>query len=77
MRRQQTNNWLMLLAIKAVKYFLLSMAGFTISYIASAVLEISFITMIVVIFIEQVLARALILLLCLLAATAINESLRY
>ncbi|NEP63675.1 MAG: hypothetical protein F6K31_43420 [Symploca sp. SIO2G7] len=67
----------MLLAIKVVKYFLLSMAGCTISYIASAVLEMSFITVIVVVFIEQVLARALILLLCLLAVTAITESLRY
>lgn len=76
MRRQQTSNWLMILAIKAVKYFLLSVAGCTISYIASIALEMDFITAVVIILLEQVLARALILLLCLLAITILIESLR-
>lgn len=77
MRRQQNSNWLMLLAIRAVKYFLLSMAGCTLSYMASIVLEMNIITAIVIVLLKQVLARALILLLCLLAITVIAESLRY
>ncbi|MEA5464774.1 hypothetical protein [Leptothoe sp. PORK10 BA2] len=77
MRRQQSSKWLMMLAIRAVKYFLLSVAGCTISYMASIVLEMSFISAVVIVLLEQILARALILLLCLLAITVITESLRY
>ena len=65
-----------MLAIRAVKYFLLSVAGCTISYMASVVLEISFITTVIIILLEQVLARSLILGLCLVATTVITESLR-
>ncbi|MFG6093900.1 hypothetical protein SPB21_01535 [Leptothoe sp. ISB3NOV94-8A] len=76
MKRQPSRNWLMMLTITAVKYFLLSVAGCTISYMALVVLKMSFFTAIVVFFLEQILGRALILVLCLVAITVITESLR-
>jgi hypothetical protein len=50
MRQQQPRNWLMELAAKALKYFLLSLAGCTIAYVVSVVLEISFVSKAAVIF---------------------------
>jgi hypothetical protein len=77
MRHQQPRNWLMALAAKALKYFLLSLAGCTIAYAASVVLEISFVRTVAIIILEQILARASILVVCLIAIAAIAESLRY
>jgi hypothetical protein len=77
MRQQQPRNWLMALAAKALKYFLLSLAGCTIAYVASVVLEISFVSTVAIIILEQILARASILVVCLIAIAAIAESLRY
>jgi hypothetical protein len=77
MRQQQPRNWLMALAAKALKYFLLSLAGCTIAYVASVVLEISFVSIVAIIILEQILARASILVVCLIAIAAIAESLRY
>ena len=77
MRQQQPRNWLVVLAAKALKYFLLSLAGCTIAYIASVVLEISFVSTVAVVILEQILARASILVVCLIAIAAIAESLRF
>lgn len=77
MRQQQPRNWLMELAAKALKFFLLSLAGCTIAYIVSVVLEISFVSTVAIIVLEQILARASILVVCLIAIAAIAESLRY
>ena len=40
MRQRQSQSWLMIAATKAVKYFLLSLAGCTVTYIVSMVLEV-------------------------------------
>jgi hypothetical protein len=64
------------LTVKALKYFLLSLAGCTIAYIASVVLELSVITHMAIALLEQVLSRALVLVICLLAMAVITESLR-
>ncbi|MGD1930859.1 MAG: hypothetical protein ACFB12_18310 [Leptolyngbyaceae cyanobacterium] len=77
MRQQQPRNGLMALATKALKYFLLSLAGCTIAYMASVVLEVSVVSEIAIIVLEQILARAFILVVCLIAIAAITESLRY
>ncbi len=77
MSQQQSSNWLMKFTVRAVKYFLLSVAGCMISYMASVVLEMSFITKVIIVVLEQVLSRAMMLVLCLTAITVITESLRY
>jgi membrane protein DedA with SNARE-associated domain len=77
MRQQQPRNWLMELAVKALKYFLLSLAGCTIAYVVSVALGISFVSKAAVIFLEHILARAFILVVCLVAVVVIAESLRY
>lgn len=77
MRQQQPRNWLMALAAKALKYFLLSLAGCTIAYVTSVVLEISFVREVVVVILEQILAKVSILVVCLIAIAVISESLRY
>ena len=65
------------LAVKALKYFLLSLAGCTVTYVVSVVLEIDFLSDLASIVLEQVFTRALILLICLIAIAVIIESLRY
>lgn len=65
------------LAVKALKYVLLSVAGCTIAQVISVVLELSVITHIAIIFLEEVLSRALVLVICLLAIAVIIESLRH
>ena len=77
MKQQQPRYWLLELAAEALKYFLLSLAGCTIAYVASVVLEINFVSKVAIVFLEQILARAFILVLCLIAIAAITESLRY
>ncbi|MBD1877125.1 hypothetical protein H6F75_26940 [Nodosilinea sp. FACHB-131] len=57
-----------------MKYFLLSLAGCTIAYVAAVVLEISFVS---IVSLEQILARASILVVCLIAIAVIAKSLRY
>ncbi|MEM6433700.1 MAG: hypothetical protein AAF773_07585 [Cyanobacteria bacterium P01_D01_bin.115] len=76
MKHQQPRNWLMELAVKALKYFLLNLAGCTIAYVVSVVLEMSFVTEVAIVVLEQFLARALILMICLIAIAVITESLR-
>lgn len=75
MRQQRPRSWLMALVAKALKYFLLSLAGCTIAYVASVALDISLVTKVAIAILEQVLARALILVICLIAIAAIAESL--
>ncbi|MEM6518049.1 MAG: hypothetical protein AAF892_02585 [Cyanobacteria bacterium P01_D01_bin.71] len=75
MRQQRPRSWLMTLVAKALKYFLLSLAGCTIAYVASVALDISLVTKVAIAILEQVLARAMILVMCLIAIAAIAESL--
>ncbi len=77
MRQQQPRKWLLELAAIALKYFLLSLAGCTIAYIVSVVFDISLVSAIAILVLEQILARAFILVGCLIAIAAIAESLRY
>ena len=77
MRQQQPRKWLLELAAKALKYFLLSLAGCTIAYIGSVALGISFVSAVAILVLEQILSRAFILVGCLIAIAAIAESLRY
>jgi hypothetical protein len=76
MKQRQPQNWLLELAVKALKYFLLSLAGCTIAYVVSVVLELSLITHFAIALLERVLSRVLVLVTCLLAIAVITESLR-
>lgn len=77
MRRPHRQNGLLPLAFKLVKYFLLALAGLTITYIAAIGLDLPLIAQAIVVFLEQALGRSLVLLGCLWAIAVISESVRY
>lgn len=76
MRRPHHPDGLLPLTFKLVKYFLLALAGFTITYIAAIVLEMPLVAEAIAVFLEHVLARSLVLLGCLWAIAVISESVR-
>ncbi|WOD40906.1 hypothetical protein [Nodosilinea sp. E11] len=76
MRRPHRQSGLMPLTFKLVKYFLLTLAGFTITYIAAIVLDLPLVAEIIVVVLERGLGRSLVLLGCLWAIAVINESAR-
>ena len=63
-------------ASKAVKYFLLSLVGCTLACFVSILLDLGFLTNIMVVFLEHVLTRAFVLIVCLIAIAVIAESLK-
>jgi hypothetical protein len=77
MQRPRRHNHLLELAFKAVKYFLLGVAGCTIAYVIALVLGWLSMAMAIAVFFEWVLVRSLVLLGCLWAIAVINESTRY
>lgn len=77
MRQPHRQTGLLPLTFKLVKYFLLALAAFTITYIAAIVLHMPIVAEAIVVFLEHVLARSLVLLGCLWAIAVINESTRH
>lgn len=59
MRQQQPRNWLLELAVKALKYFLLSLAGCAIADVASVALEISFVSAVAIVILEQIFSKGI------------------
>jgi hypothetical protein len=76
-RRQQPRNWFMEIGVKALKYFLLSLAGCTIAYFIALVLGINVIADIATALLKYLAMRVAALIGCLLAIAAITESIRY
>ncbi|MGB3308160.1 MAG: hypothetical protein WBG32_12740 [Nodosilinea sp.] len=76
MRRPHRHNDLLSLTFSLIKYFLLGLAGCTIAYLAAIVLDLAAVASAIAFFLEQVLARSLVLLGCLWAIAVINESAR-
>ena len=77
MKQQEPRRWLLKLTFKAVKYFLLALAGCAIAYIMAFTLEYWLITEVIMIVVEHLLLRASVLIGCLAAAAVITESVRY
>jgi membrane protein DedA with SNARE-associated domain len=65
------------IGVKALKYFLLSLAGCTIAYFIALVLGIYFIADIATAFLTYIAAKVAALIGCLLAIAVITESIRY
>jgi len=76
-RHQQPRNWFMEIGVKALKYFLLSLAGCTIAYFVALVLGIYFIADIATALLKHLAVRVAALIGCLLAIAVITESVRY
>ena len=76
MKQQEPRRWLLELTFKAVKYFLLTLAGCTIAYIMAFILECWLITEVIMIVVEHLLLRASVLIGCLAAIAIIAESIR-
>lgn len=76
MRQRQPYSWLFKLAAKALKYFLLGMAGCTVTYVLAAVLSFGGIVSLMVWLLEALALRALVVVFCLGAIAVIAESLR-
>lgn len=77
MKQQEPRRWLLELTFKAVKYFLLALAGCAITYIMAFTLEYWLITKVIMIAIEHLLLRVSVLIGCLATAAVITESIRY
>lgn len=76
MQRPRRSHHVLSLTFSLIKYFLFGLAGCTIAYVIALVLDLSFVAAAIVFFLEQVLARSLVLLGCLWAIAVINESAR-
>jgi hypothetical protein len=77
MKQQEPRRWLLELTFKAVKYFLLALAGCAIAYIMAFMLEYWLITEVIMIVVEHLVLRVLVLIGCLAAVAVITESVRY
>lgn len=76
MQRPRSQTQLLAMTFRLVKYFLLGLAGCTISYLVALVLDLPIVASAIVFFLDQILARSLVLLGCLWAIAVINESAR-
>ena len=76
MRQRYPQNWLLQGAIKASKYFLLSLASCTLTYVVSIFLQFGFLASIMIAVLEHVLARVFVLVVCLVIVAVITESLK-
>lgn len=76
MRQQHSHSWLLRLAIIALKYFLLSLASCTVTYVVSTVLSLGVLASLMIWLLEKLALRALVLVFCLGAIAVITESLR-
>ena len=76
MRQRYPQNWLIQVATKALKYFLLSLASCTLTYVVSIFLQFGLLANIMVAILEHVLARVFVLVVCLVVIAVITESLK-
>ena len=76
MRQQHSHSWLLKLATKTLKYFLLSLASCTVTYVVSTVLGLGVLSSLMIVLLEKLALRALVLVFCLGAIAVITESLR-
>lgn len=77
MRQQHSYSWLFKLATKVLKYFLLSLAGCTVTYIMASVLSLGGIASLMIWLLEKLALRVLVVVFCLGAIAVIAESLHY
>ncbi|MBE9136134.1 hypothetical protein IQ254_02780 [Nodosilinea sp. LEGE 07088] len=77
MRRPHHPKHLLVLTFRLIKYFLLGLVGCTIAYVIALVFDLPLVSVVIVVFLEQVLARSLVVLGCLWAIAVISESTRY
>lgn len=76
MRHPHSPSYLLQLATQVLKYFLLSLAGCTIAYFISIVLDLEIVSRLMIAVLEHGLSRAFVLMMCLGAIAVITESLR-
>jgi hypothetical protein len=76
MRQQHSYSWLFKLATKALKYFLLGLAGCTVTYVLAHVLSLWSIASLMVWVLEKLVLRTLVVVFCLGTIAVITESLR-
>lgn len=74
--RQSSSSSLLPFTTKALKYFFLGLAGCTVAYFTSVVLQFGLLADLMVTCLEQVFSRGFVLLICLGAIAVITESLR-
>ena len=77
MRHRYPHSRLWRLATHALKYFLLGLAGCTVTYFTATALDLSMVTNLLVALIEAVFVQLAVLLTALLIIAIIFESLRY
>jgi hypothetical protein len=75
MRHPYSHHWPLRVATKVLKYFLLGLAGCTLTYAIASVFNLGLLATLMVTVLEQVLGRALVLVICLGAIAIITESL--
>ncbi len=76
MRQRTASISLLPFAAKALKYFLLVLCGCTVAYVLSTVLELTLLSRLLVMFLEAVLSRIFVVILCLGAIAVITESVK-
>lgn len=77
MKKSAPYSWLLRTTARVVKYFLLSLAGCTVAYCVSAVLDLVHVIQLLTWLLEQVMPRAFALVICLGITAMIAESLRH
>jgi hypothetical protein len=77
MKKSAPYGWLLRTTARVLKYFLLSLAGCTVAYCVSAVLDLAHVVQLLTWLLEQVMPRALVLVMCLGTIAVITESLRH
>jgi hypothetical protein len=77
MNNKRPRNWWMEISVKALKYFLLSLVGCTITYFVALILGITVIADLATVFLKHMAVKGAALLSCLFAIAVITESIRY
>jgi hypothetical protein len=76
MRQHHSHSWLFRFATKVLKYFLLGLAGCTVTYVLAHVLSLGGVVRLMVLVLEKLLLRAFVVVFCLGTIAIITESLR-
>ncbi|MBD2108795.1 hypothetical protein [Nodosilinea sp. FACHB-13] len=76
MRCPRPNHWLLALCTQVLKYFLLSVAGCTVAYIAAIALNWGLLAEAAAFLLAYLLRQGFLLVICLVAITIISESIQ-
>jgi hypothetical protein len=76
MKPPYSQSWLLQTLVQVLRFFFLGLAGCTVSYVISIVLELNALEQILIDIAENILPKASILVVCLIAVAVITESLR-